>query len=1142
MSNSNEKVSFQQFHEPPLKAGDYTIEVTQRLNNVPEGPTDPFTAKQRIFVAGERFSIPQSKVYHCFPPRGNVGDHANDLPSIMLTRSTLPWERFAEADNLELPWLYLFVFDDDDIKNGYVKVSSKAIQDVVDFDSQKTGANFIQLNSEPGEISGTALNQAYKPANVNVVEIDVTWANQYNVLPTTNDLGLITGVRVDTEKAAIITPGSGSGSFPGVGSSSEVVTTETPDSELAICIANRLPKQGVRSYAHLLSLEGRVIAATTGANAKPAHISLSSQGVNGDYCSFISLYDWSFTCTEETGETFPELLNGLHQFNFGLPPLPTTGANAVTGASIANNFLEKGAVALPHHLKEGGKAASWYHGPLIGGTGNTTNSALKALPVKHSDELLILDKDLLMLNTSYAAAWELGRMLTLNNKSLSMDLYAWKRQQAWIQKQHPGDSTFHNLQPAANKAAKAQGLADQEAKIKTWFDSLSVLDNVPFNYLVPDETLLPSESIRFYQLDQYWIQCLLNGAYSIGHVAGEDTLPASFYKYNAAADANPTAVSGFLLRSQVVSDWPTLMVESPSVRPTITNPDPATTYLPKLRMERLAPDILFCLFEGEATYFDIHLKPETIHFGFNRPDVAGSNDYTKDICFSFNGDTPSEVSGKSVDIQWRALPGADDPSVYNEARIVDLDAIKTGIEGTAGIITGSMNSAQFAMEMVKGVPRIYFDNGTYETIEGAEYEYHAPPETEENPSLGSKQDGVPPHGGGDQGDVIPPDAGPGQQEKNWIEKLEQGAEAGVKAIEEKLEGHAETPTIIKETPNPNTMDKDATKTSDLEKVIEKLEGEFPDLKGDLKDFLEHKKGAADGLHLKGKGLKHDIQKAIKDIKNLEPEVTDEVKEKLHEIEEKIEASPLLNMNSAKVRKAWVIGTLVLLLVSTVLWTVTTIIDRERPQPLVFHFQGVKEMQEIEFVKQDYEELVPIATKNGELEFLLTVPASVSGKMDMTMMQYEVEGDTVIKVTLPNPIVTDPVLNMAEIKDYYDRGGGDKLFLSGGGASYSKAYEQIISSMDETKKGILANAVKDDIIEETNKKARSYLINLAGAIGYHIEFVLKEPDPSWEDDMKKRLGKTYDKVKNKVEGHSGILKRIKDDLTRKKSNDSKTDTK
>ena len=49
-----------------------------------------------------------------------------------------------------------------------------------------------------------------------------------------------------------------------------------------------------------------------------------------------------------------------------------------------------------------------------------------------------------------------------------------------------------------------------------WLGKLALLTGVPFNYLVPDERMLPLESIRFFYLDPNWVAALSDGAFSIG--------------------------------------------------------------------------------------------------------------------------------------------------------------------------------------------------------------------------------------------------------------------------------------------------------------------------------------------------------------------------------------------------------------------------------------------------------------------------------------------------------------------------------------------------------------------------------------------------------------------------------------------------
>src|SRR5436190_2165516 len=89
------KVEFIQYHQPGLKDGLYCIEVTQEFHSAltQKVPDSTFTAERTFFVAGERFALAPSEVLAVFPADGSLGEHSKVLPHIILTRSTLPWER-----------------------------------------------------------------------------------------------------------------------------------------------------------------------------------------------------------------------------------------------------------------------------------------------------------------------------------------------------------------------------------------------------------------------------------------------------------------------------------------------------------------------------------------------------------------------------------------------------------------------------------------------------------------------------------------------------------------------------------------------------------------------------------------------------------------------------------------------------------------------------------------------------------------------------------------------------------------------------------------------------------------------------------------------------------------------------------------
>src|SRR5581483_4326071 len=67
--------------------------------------------------------------------------------------------------------------------------------------------------------------------------------------------------------------------------------------------------------------------------------------------------------------------------------------------------------------------------------------------------------------------------------------------------------------------------------------------------------------------------------------------------------------TGFLLRSQVVRGWPNLQVNGYGV------PDDINSEIKKLRMDRISPDYILCIFDGEIKQVAIHEPPEQLHCG-----------------------------------------------------------------------------------------------------------------------------------------------------------------------------------------------------------------------------------------------------------------------------------------------------------------------------------------------------------------------------------------------------------------------------------------------------------------------------------------------------------------------------------------------
>ncbi len=109
---------------------------------------------------------------------------------------------------------------------------------------------------------------------------------------------------------------------------------------------------------------------------------------------------------------------------------------------------------------------------------------------------------------------------------------------------------------------------------------LRLLHHVPFSYLVADASLLPPESIRFFYLDRNWTDAVIQGVLSVGTFTAadrrqlEELMPIIRDEVDEAERVlrRPTgeerledrggAITGFLLRSKLVSGWPGLHVRA----------------------------------------------------------------------------------------------------------------------------------------------------------------------------------------------------------------------------------------------------------------------------------------------------------------------------------------------------------------------------------------------------------------------------------------------------------------------------------------------------------------------------------------------------------------------------------------------------
>ena len=197
------------------------------------------------------------------------------------------------------------------------------------------------------------------------------------------------------------------------------------------------------------------------------------------------------------------------------------------------------------------------------------------------------------------------------------------------------------------RGAQAGALGEGEVPptVLDFLTRLRLLYGVPFNHLVADSRLLPPESVRFFYIDRNFTDRLVDGALSVGKTTTREFAHAQASNNTVRAEAdehernlrsllrNPGAsketgpqtadLSGLLMRSRAVSGWPGVEVKAYQ---NITTAQPQGKPLRLLRMDRLAPDVLLCIFHGVPTRIDVEEPREGIQFGVDLVVGAGSGE------------------------------------------------------------------------------------------------------------------------------------------------------------------------------------------------------------------------------------------------------------------------------------------------------------------------------------------------------------------------------------------------------------------------------------------------------------------------------------------------------------------------------------
>ena len=271
--------------------------------------------------------------------------------------------------------------------------------------------------------------------------------------------------------------------------------------------------------------------------------------------------------------------------------------------------------------------------------------------------------------------------------------------------------------------------------LNNYAQSLRLLQDVPLSYLFSDITDISEESIRFFCLDVNWTDALLDGAFSIGRICGQDAVMDKTMlkaeKKQKAYEETPrmkrmhknhktrllqskhtdlqedyTDISGFVMRSQMVSRMKGLHVFGYDKTGAPKGLMEEGTPLAVLRMETIADQMLLCLFHGQVCEIRIEEPKTGLRFGVSSVETGSDGKLSRTLDLRSALDSPK--------LGERIGPFCIDEFTQENGRIMAgklANAVGKKLKGCGGLGTEKMTPSRFAFELIAIAHRVEFHAG-----------------------------------------------------------------------------------------------------------------------------------------------------------------------------------------------------------------------------------------------------------------------------------------------------------------------------------------------------------------------------------------------------------------------------------------------
>ncbi len=412
---------FYQNRIPPLGSGNYQLDVEQTIaSSDGKVPETTYHNPKQFAVTGPRFALDPDTISSWYPP-DTSGEFQSVFPHVCFTRDTLPWERSADstvalgapmlADTP--PWLAVLLIAQDDPAPDFNQVT------LLDLLSPE----YKTPDGDQGKLPKNYLFPGFPGVDHNDLEFGEKWTDPCLVVdlpialfkaiaPSLDDLkwlGHVREIQPTVSQSALY-----------MRKLRKVSTPQSPP-RLSTVIGNRLPAEGSESQALLVSVENW-------SRYLPQNDGTPSTNIPKDtsHVRMVVLKRWRFYAVA-LPQTFSGYLLNLNKTGWQVPGafLSEPVNEGVSEADKAiNNAFRMGLAPINHHTRQGAKTVSWCRGPFV----PFDIAGEIKIPVPGPDSVTQYNPDTGMFDVTYAAAWQLGRLLALQNSNFAEALYNWKRE------------------------------------------------------------------------------------------------------------------------------------------------------------------------------------------------------------------------------------------------------------------------------------------------------------------------------------------------------------------------------------------------------------------------------------------------------------------------------------------------------------------------------------------------------------------------------------------------------------------------------------------------------------------------------------------------------------------------------------------